>query len=147
MKNMTQGVLEMSRIKGPLGVLGVAVLMVVIAACGNETEPPAGMGVIAPDLRLMFNEVEYTGVEVLGAANPDGSIVCCGTPIDMELVGNGVWQKPDGDASVEVYWPKDGGTTDVYTFHPSQTLSEVEDTPPEDEADTSPATWTRWAAK
>ena len=108
------------------------------------------MGVIAPDLRLTFNEVEYTGGEVLGAANPDGSIVCCRTPIDMddmELVGNGVWQKPDGDASVEVYRPKDGGTTDVYTFHPSQTLSEVEDTPPEDETDTSPATWTRWAAK
>ena len=39
---------------------------------------------IAPNLRLTFDEVEYTGVEILGA--------------------------------------KADGTTDVYTFHPAQTV-------------------------
>ena len=149
-KYIAQAKREMSRIKGPLAVFGVAMLMVVVSACGNETEPPAGMGVIAPDLRLTFDEVEHTGVEVLGAANPDGSIVCCGTPIDMddmELVGTGAWHQSDGDKTVQIYRPKVGGTADVYTFHPTPTRSNVEGAPPEDEADTTPATWTRWTAK
>jgi hypothetical protein len=45
---------------------------------------PAGMGMIAPNLRLTFDEVEYNGVEILGAASPNGPIVCCGTPINMD---------------------------------------------------------------
>jgi hypothetical protein len=45
---------------------------------------PAGMGMIAPNLRLTFDEVEYNGVELLGAASPNGPIVCCGTPINMD---------------------------------------------------------------
>ena len=111
---------------------------------------PAVMGMMAPDLRLTVSGVEYTGVEILGAASPNGPIVCCGTPInmdDMEVVGAGIQHNPDSDATVQVYRPKADGTTDVYTFQGSQTLSKVEGAPPEDETDTTPATWTRWTAK
>ncbi len=100
---------------------------------------------IAPNLRLTFDEVEYTGVEILGAASPNGPIVCCGTPInmdDMEVVGTGT--RNNSDASVEVYRPKAGATTDVYTFHPAQT---VEASGEPGGTDTGPATWTRWIAK
>ncbi len=125
---------------------------------GGESLPPApgaqpvpeGMGMIAPNLRLTFDGVEYAGVEILGAASPTGPIVCCGTPIDMddmEVVGTGAQHNPDDDATVQLYRPKANGTTDVYTFHPAQTRSKVEGAPPADEADTTPATWTRWIAK
>ena len=107
---------------------------------------------VAPDLRLTFEGVEYTGVEIVGALSPTG--VCveynllraetllaivtpCGTPInmdDMEVVGTGTDHNPDGDASVEVYRRKAGATTDVYTKELGGT-------------DTGPATWTRWTAK
>jgi hypothetical protein len=102
---------------------------------------------IAPDLRPTFEGVEYSGVEVLGAASPTGPIVCCGTPInmdDMEVVSTGTSHNPDGDASVEVYRPKAGATTGVYTFHPAQTV-EVSGEP----GGTAMvlATWTRWTAK
>ncbi len=124
---------------------------------GGESLPPAPgvqpvqarTGMIAPDLRLTFEGVEYTGVEIVGALSPTG--VCveynllraetllaivtpCGTPInmdDMEVVGTGTDHNPDGDASVEVYRPKANGTTDVYTFHPTGLFD----------------TWTRWTAK
>ena len=136
--------------RGFAAMISVAALMVVVAACGNETEPPTDMGIIAPDLRLSFDGVEYTVAEILGAASPNGSIVCCGTPIDMddmELVGTGAWYQPDGDKTVQIYRPKVGGTADVYTFHPTPTRSNVEGAPPEDEADTTPATWTRWTSQ
>ncbi len=92
------------------------------------------MGMIAPNLRLTFDAVEYIGVEILGAASPTGPIVCCGTPInmdDMEVVGTGIRHKRDGVATVQLYRPKANGTTDVYSFH----------TPPWDNL------WTRWIAK
>ena len=101
---------------------------------------------IAPDLRLTFEGVEYTVVEILGAASPTGPIVCCGTPInmdDMEIVGTGKNQNFNNDASVGVYRPKAGATTHVYTFHPART---VEAAGEPGGTDTSPATWTRWAA-
>jgi hypothetical protein len=108
------------------------------------TPVPAVMGMMAPDLRLTFEGVEYTGVEVLSAASPTGPVMCCGTPInmdDMEVVGTGTNHNPDGDASVEVYRPKAGATTDVYTFHPAQTFEASGE--PGGTA-TGPATWTRW---
>ena len=117
-------------------------------APGIQPAPPV-MGMMAPNLRLTFDGVEYTGVEILGAASPNGPIVCCGTPIDMddmEVVGTGAQHNPDDDATLQVYRPKTNGTTDVYTFHPEQTRSKVDGAPPEDEADTTPATWTRWTA-
>ena len=107
---------------------------------------PAVTGMIAPNLRLTFKGVEYTGVEILSAASPTGPVMCCGTPInmdDMEVVGTGTNHNPDGDASVEAYRPKAGATTDVYTFHPSQT---VEASGEPDGTVTGPATWTRWTA-
>ena len=85
---------------------------------GTSVAPPAVTGMIVPDLRLTFEDVEYTGVEILGAASPNRPIVCCGTPIntdDMEVVGTGIQHNPDGDATVQVYRPKADGTTDVYT--------------------------------
>ena len=122
-----------------------------VAPPARAAEPvPAVMGMMAPDLRLTVLGVEYTGVEILGAASTNGPIVCCGTPInmdDMEVVGTGIQHNPDSDATVQVYRPKADGTTDMYTFHGSQTFSKVEGAPPEDETDTTPATWTRWAAK
>ena len=72
--------------------------------------------------------------------------MCCGTPInmdDMEVVGTGTNHNPDGDASVEVYRPKAGATTDAYTFHPAQT---VEASGEPGGTATGPATWTRWTA-
>ena len=135
---------------------------------------PAVTGMIAPNLRLTFKGVEYTGVEILGAASPNGPIVCCGTPIntdDMEAVGTGIQHNPDGDAPVPVYRPKADDTTDLYTFNPAQKSSEVEGARPEDDDDTTdvaeeaaadatagvaadadddaagPATWTRWTSK
>jgi hypothetical protein len=60
---------------------------------------------------------------------------------DMEAVGTGTNHNPDGDASVEVYRPKAGATTDVYTFHPAQT---VEASGEPGGTATGPATWTRW---
>ena len=106
---------------------------------------PAGTGMIAPDLRLTFEGVEYTGVEVLSAASPTGPVMCCGTPIsmdDMEVVGTGVQHNPDGDATVKVYRPKADETTDVYTFHSSK----EEGTTTTDETNATPETWTRWTA-
>ena len=102
---------------------------------------------IAPNLRLTFDGVDYAGVEILGVASPTGPIVCCETPInmnDMEVVGAGTNHNPDGDASVEVYRTKAGATTDVYTFHPAQT---VEASGEPGGIDTGPATWTLWIAK
>ena len=110
----------------------------------TDVAPPAPAALPAP-LRLTFDGVEYTEVEIVGALSPTG--VCveynaetllaivtpCGTPInmdDMEVVGTGTNHNPDGDASVEVYRPKADGTTDVYTFHPA----------PSD-------TWTRWTPR
>ena len=95
-------------------------------AVGSSTGP----------LWLTFDGVEDAGDENLGAASPNGPIVCCGTPInmdDMEVVGTGTRNNPDGDASVsvEVYRPKAGATTDVYTKELGGT-------------DTGPATWFRW---
>ena len=63
---------------------------------------------IAPNLRLTFDEVEYTGVEILGAASPNGPIVCCGTPNDMDdmgVGGTGIRHKRDGDATVQLSRP------------------------------------------
>ena len=107
---------------------------------------PAVTGMIAPDLRLTFEGVEYTGVEILSAASPTGPVMCCGTPInmdDMEVVGTGTNHNPDGDVSVEVYRPKADATTDLYTFHPAQT---VEASGEPGGTATGPATWTRWTA-
>ena len=104
---------------------------------------PAVTGMIVPDLRLTFEGVEYSGVEVLSAASPTGPVMCCGTPIkmdDMEVVGAGTSHNPDGDASVKVYRPKAGATTDLYTSH--QTIDASGE--PGGTA-TGPATWTRWA--
>ncbi len=101
---------------------------------------------IAPDLRLTFEGVEYTGVGILSAASPTGPVMCCGTPIDMddmEVVGTGTNHNPDGDASVEVYRPKADATTAVYTFHPAQT---VEASGEPGGTATGPVTWTRWTA-
>ena len=112
----------------------------------EEDAPPgaAVTGMIAPHLRLTFERLEYNGIEILGSASPNGPIVCCGTPInldDMEVVGTATWHHFDGDETVQVYRPKVGGTTDVYTFHPAETL-DVEGEA--DETDTTSATWTRW---
>jgi len=65
--------------------------MVIALACGNGTDPRV-TGVIAPNLQLAFDWVEFTVVQVLGAASPGGQIACCGTPIDaddMKLAGTG----------------------------------------------------------
>ena len=134
---------------------------------GGESLPPAP-GIqpapaisSPPPVRLTFDGVEYAGVERLGAASPNGPIVCCGTPInmdDMEVVGTGTRNNPDGDGhwtievrdpdgtlvTDEVYRPKAGATTDVYTFHPATTVEvrEPGGLPP---SPAQPATWwTRW---
>ena len=106
---------------------------------------------VAPDLRLTFEGVEYIEALLLGVLSPTGVCVQydpsnpvtaetlvtpCSNPIinmdDMEVVGTGVHHTPDGDASVEVYRPKAGesdflGDASVYTFQPA----------PSD-------TWSRW---
>jgi len=117
-----------------------------------DASPPA-MGMIAPNLRLTFEGVEYTGVEILGAASATvsedgmtGPIVCCGTPInsdDMEVVGNGTRHNPDGDTIVSAYRPKAGVTTDIYTLTPAQTFQVPEEP---DETYTTTALWIRWIA-
>ena len=135
--------------KGLAAILGVAALVVIGVACGNGVEPTS-LGSILPNLRLTLDGVEYTAVEIVGETSPNGSVVCCGTTInvdDMKVVGSGVWHKPDGYATVHVYRPRADGTTDLYTFHPSETPSKVEGAPPVDETDTTPATWTVWTAK
>ena len=53
---------------------------------------------------------------------------------DMVLIGTGAAHNPDADTTVRIYRQKAGGSTDVYTFHPAQTLG------------ATPATWTRWTA-
>ena len=133
-----------------VGVHGVSV--VGHGQCPDQFPPaPAGTGMNAPDLRLTFEGVEYTGVEIVGALSPTGVCVhynplpagtllaqvkTCMNPIinmdDMEVVGTGTDHNPDGDASVEVYRLKAGesdflGDASVYTFQPA----------PSD-------TWTRW---
>ena len=133
-----------------VGVHGVSV--VGHGQCPDQVPPAPGVQPApaissGPPLRLTFDGVEYAWAEALGAASPNGPIVCCGTPInmdDMEVVGTGTNHNPDGDASVEVYRTKAGATTDVYTFHPAQT---VEASGEPGGADTGPATWTRWIAK
>ena len=133
-----------------IGIKGIGGLVEVQLSTEAPTTPgvqpgPAVLGMIAPDLRLTFGGVEYTGVEVLSAASPTGPVMCCGTPInmdDMEVVGTGTNHNPDGDASVGVYRPK-AGATHMYTFHPAQT---VEASGEPGETATGPATWTRWTA-
>lgn len=64
---------------------------------------PTG-SMLAPNQRMTFEDVEYTGVGTLDAASLTGPIVCCGTPInidDMEVAGTGT-NHSDGDAGVEV---------------------------------------------
>ena len=111
---------------------------------------PASMSPAAvmsgPPLRVTFDGVEYAAVEWLSAASTNGPIVCCGTPInmdDMEVVGTGTRNNPDGDTSVELYRPKVGATTDVYTFHPAIPLKDREPggLPP---SPAQPAQWVRW---
>ena len=127
------------------GIKGIGGLAEVQLAPTTQQGPgaPASVDAIAPNLRLTFEGVEYIGVEILGAASPDGPIVCCGTPIDMDdmrVVGAGIQHNPVGDDTARVHRPKADATTDVFTFHPAQ----VEGASPEDEADTTPATWIRW---
>ena len=127
----------------------------------DDSAPPVPAALPAP-LRLTFEGAEYTGVKILGALSPTG--VCveynetplaigtlvtpCPYPIinmdDMEVVGTGTDHNPDGDASVEVYRPKAGATTAVYTFQPAQTFEAPGE--PGGTA-TVPATWSRWIAK
>ena len=153
----------MNRIKGLALGLGVATLMVVGLACGGGNDVPSAAmlsgtsvappapasavtGMIVPDMRLTFEGVEYTGVEVLTAASHTGPVMCCGTPInmdDMEVVGTGTNHNPGGDASVEVYRPKAGATTHVYTFQPAQNIELSKES---GGSDTGPATWFRWTA-
>jgi hypothetical protein len=133
---------EMNRMRGLAVVVGVAALMAIGVACGGAAPEVAGS--MAPDLRLTFQGVEYAGVEVVGAATSNGAVVCCGTPINMdkmEVVGTGVNHYPDRDAIAVLYRPKAGDTTDVYTFHPAQTIEASEEPVG---TDTAPATWTRW---
>ena len=116
-----------------VGVHGVSVVGHGRCPEGVQPVPAISSGI----LRLTFDGVEYAAVEWLGAASPNGPIVCCGTPInmdDMEVVGTGTRNNPDGDASVEVYRPEAGATTDVYTKELGGT-------------DTGPAAWFRWTAK
>ena len=141
----TDSYITVTGIKGGRGLADVKLLTEAPTTPGMKPGP-AGMGMIAPNLRLTFEGVEYTGVEVLSAASPTGPVICCGTPInmdDMEVVGIGTNHDPDGDASVEVYRPKAGATTHVYTFHPAQTV-QVSREP--GGTDTGPATWLRWTA-
>ena len=105
------------------------------------------MGMMAPDLRLTFEMVRYTGVEILSAASPTGPIACCGTPInmdDMNVVGTGTDHNSDGDASVEVYQPKAGATTDLFTFHPAQPVVVSEEP---GGTGTGPASWIHWTTE
>jgi hypothetical protein len=144
-------------VTGIKGRRGVAEVQLSTEAQPTQEEPgetasgvqpaAAAMGMMAPNLRLTFDGVEYTGVEILGAASPTGPIVCCGTPVnmdDMKVVGTGTNHNPDGEASVAVYRPQAGATTDVYTFHAAQT---VEASGEPGGTATVPATWTRWTDK
>ena len=119
--------------------------------CPDQVPPAPGVqpvpAISSGILRLTFDGVEYAAVEWLGAASPNGPIVCCGTPInmdDMEVVGTGIQHNPDDDATVQVYRPKAGATTDVYTFQPAQTIELSKEL---GGTDTGPATWFRWTAK
>ena len=134
-----------------VGVHGVSVVGHGRCPSSPTAEPaPGAMGMVAPDLRLTFEGVEYTEDWIVGALSPTGvcvhynplpagtllaQVTECMNPIinmdDMEVVGTGTDHNPDGDASVEVYRLKAGATTDVYTFEPAQT----------------PVTWSRWTAK
>ncbi len=94
---------------------------------GAQPSPPAMSGMIAPDLRLTFQGVDYSGVEILGSA--DGPIICCGTPVDpddMEAAGTRVDHTPEEAQTVPVYRPKACGTTDIHTFSVAQTLAAPE---------------------
>jgi hypothetical protein len=95
----------MNRMRDLAVVFGVAALMAIGMACGGAASEVAGS--MALDLRLTFQGVECTGVEVVGAATSNGAIVCCGTPINManmEVVGTGVNHHPDRDDR-RVYLP------------------------------------------
>ena len=116
-----------------VGVHGVSVVGHGRCPEGVQPIPAISSGI----LRLTFDGVEY------------GPIVL-GIPInmnDMEVVGTGTRNNPDGDASVsvEVYRPKAGATTDVYIFHPATTVEDREPGGPPP-APAQPATWTRWTA-
>ncbi len=148
-------------IRGFAGIIGVAALMVIGVACGNGAEPtslneeaptqapptvggkttgvqpgpaasPSSSG---PPLRVTFDGVEYAAVEWRAAINMD----------DMEVVGTGTRNNPDGDTGVEVYRPKAGATTDVYIFYPATTVKDREPggLPP---SPARPAQWVRWTA-
>ena len=134
----------MKRVRGIAAGIGIAALMVIAMACGSSA--PTVAGSIAPDLHLTSEGVEYNGAEIVGAVNTNGTIVCCGTQIDMddmEVVAAGTIYYPDRDAGVDVYRPTTGATTDVYTFHPAR---RVEASGVPGGSYTSPATWTRWTA-
>ena len=102
-----------------VGVHGLSVVGHGRCPEGVQPVPAISSGI----LRLTFDGVEYAVVGWPAAINMD----------DMEVVGTGT-RNTDGDASVEVYRPKAGATTDVYTKESSGT-------------DTWPATWFRWIAK
>ena len=121
----TDSYITVTGIKGIGGLVEVRLSTESLPPAPEGQLVPAGMGMIAPNLRLTFDGVEYTGVlrltfdgveytgvEILGAASPNGPIVCCGTPInmdDMEVIGTGILHNPDDDATVQLYRPKANG--------------------------------------
>jgi hypothetical protein len=59
-----------------VGVQGVSVVGHGRCPSSPTAEPaPGAMGMVAPDLRLTFEGVEYTGVEIVGALSPTGVCV------------------------------------------------------------------------
>ena len=127
-----------------LAMWGITLLIIPVSSSSDgpgSAEPtlqPVVAGMIGPDLKLTFQGLEYSGVEILGTTSPAGSeVVCCGTPInadDMTVVGIGTRHDPDGDLAVEVYRPTIGGANDVFTFNPAQNT----------DVEATPATWIRW---
>ena len=70
MKYITQAEHEMSRIKGPIAVFGAAVLMAVVAACGNGAEPTSLSDGPVEDYVSLVDKLRAAGATV----DPAGTV-------------------------------------------------------------------------
>ncbi len=134
---------EMSSMKWPRGILGIAVVAVVVAACGTDESPtvqPVGEVAGSPVAIIFFDGVRYTDSSSLRVAPGEPTaFVIDGVDVnvaELEVVGASI-------AELQVYRSTvTGDTTAVYTFTPAQRTVNPED----GQIFESPAQWIRWTA-
>ena len=141
----------MSSMKWLSGILGIAVVAVVVAACGTDESPTVQpVGEVAggsPVASLFFDGAKYTFSSSLSVAPGEPTaFVSDGVDVnvaELEVLGT-TTQGPAGiSAGLQVYRSTvTGDANAAYTFTPAQRTVNPED----GQIFESPAEWARWTA-